>query len=191
MAKEDARIRGVYAKPLLKRDAPNTARMPLPMLKKAGEILLDSIKKEIKKDMAKTAGLRGRGKPVPIPDSTKFVDSFSYKIKGNSTIEIVSSWPTAEAHTIVPGASGGDAGATEPYRMTWLTGPRIKTVPIVTQDGQVIFRSAPLTAGDAWIHPGFLRYTFIERGVRKGRVRVMEELAQEIVELFLSKGALF
>jgi hypothetical protein len=164
--------------------------MTLPMMRKAGEILLDSIKKEIKKDMAKTAGLRGRGKPVPIPDSVKFVDSFSYQIKGSSTIEIVSSWPTAEAHTIVPGASGGASGATQPYRMTWLTGPKIKTVPLVTQDGRVIFRSAPL-AGNAWIHPGFLRYTFIERGVRKGRVRVMEELAQEIVELFLSQGALF
>ena len=189
MADESAALRGVYGKPLLKRDAPNTAKMPLPMLKKAAEIILDSIKKEIKKDMAKAAGLRGRGKPVPIPDSVKFVDSFSWRVKGSSTIEITSDWPTAVAHTISP--DGDQAKATKPYPMTWLTGPRIKTVPLVTQEGRVIFRSAPLTTANAWIHPGFLRYTFIERGVKKGRVRVMEEMAEEILRLFLSQGALF
>ena len=188
MPKESATLRGVYGKPLLKRDAPNVTQMPLPMLKKAAEIILDSIKKEIMKDMAKTAGLRGRGKPVPLPDSRKFVDSFTYRVKGKSTIEITSDWPTASAHTATPGEKEKQ---TKPYPMTWLTGPRVKTVPMVTQEGTVIFRSAPLTTSDAWIHPGFLRYTFIERGVKKGRVRVMEEMAEDILRLFLSEGALF
>ena len=75
--------------------------------------------------------------------------------------------------------------------MTWLTGPRVKTVPLVTQEGRVIFRTAPLTTSDAWIHPGFLRYTFIERGVAKGRVKVFEDMAEEIVSLFLSERDLF
>jgi hypothetical protein len=187
---DDVRIRGVYGKPLLKRDAPNVAVMPMPMLKKAAEIILKSIKKEIMKDMAKSAGLRGRGKPVPMPDSKKFVDSFSWKIVGKSTIEIVSNWPTASAHTSTPGKDDNKK-STEPYKMTWLTQPQVKVVPLVTQEGQVIFRTAPLTTADAWIHPGFLRYTFIQRGVDKGRVKVFEEMAEEIVGLFLAQGALF
>lgn len=187
---KETRIRGVYGRPLLKRDAPNVAQMPLPMLKKAADIILDSIKKEIMKDMAKTAGLRGRGKPVPIPDSRKFVDSFQWKIVGKSTIEFTSTWPTASAHTSTPGEGEGTK-ATPPYPMTWLTQPKVKTVPLVTQEGQVIFRTAPLTTAKAWIHPGFLRYTFIQRGVDKGRVRVFEEMAEEILALFLSQGDLF
>jgi hypothetical protein len=55
----------------------------------------------------------------------------------------------------------------------------------------VIFRTAPLTTANAWIHPGFLRYTFIERGVKKGRVKVFEDMAEEIVSLFLSERDLF
>lgn len=186
---DDVRLRGIYGKPLLKRDAPNMARMTPDMLKKAAVIFLDSVKKEIMKDMAKTAGLRGRGKPVAIPDSRAFVDSFSYKISGQSTIEIISSWPTARAHIQVPGSN--DKNVTDPYPMTWLVQPKVKVVPLVTQEGRVIFRAAPLTTADAWIHPGFLRYTFIERGITKGRVRVMEELAEDIVSLYLSQGSLF
>lgn len=183
---KNVRLRGVYGKPLLKRDAPNVIQMPPEMLRKAAEIILDSVKKEIMKDMAKTAGLRGRGKPVPLPDSRKFVDSFSYKIQ-NRQIEIMSDWPTAEQHIAKPGKSG----PSKPYPMKWLVQPKVKTVPLVTQEGTVILRSAPLTTADAWIHPGFLRYTFIERGVKKGRVRVMEELAEEIVQLALTQGDLF
>jgi hypothetical protein len=187
---DDVRLRGVYGKPLLKRDAPNAVQVPMPMLKKMAGIIVKAIKKEIMKDMAKTAGLRGRGKPVPMPDSKKFVDSFSWKISGKSTIEITSNWPTASAHTSVPG-EGDDKKSSAPYPMTWLTGPRVKTVPLVTQEGRVIFRTAPLTTSDAWIHPGFLRYTFIERGVAKGRVKVFEDMAEEIVSLFLSERDLF
>lgn len=185
---KEVRLRGVYGRPLIKRGEPNTVQMPMPMLKKAAAIILDSIKKEIMKDMAKTAGLRGRGKPVPLPDSRKFVDSFSWRVAGKSTIEFTSTWPTASAHTISPGEKGK---ATEPYRMTWLTQPRVKTVPLTTQEGRVIFRTAPLTTAKAWVHPGFLRYTFIERGVEKGRVRVFEEMAEEIVGLLLEQGDLF
>jgi hypothetical protein len=187
---DDVRIRGIYGKPLLKRNGPTAVQMPLPMLKKAGEIFLKSIKAEIMKDMAKSAGLRGRGKPVPMPDSRKFVDSFSWKISGQSTIEITSNWPTASAHTSVPG-KGDKKGSTKPYPMTWLTQPQVKTVPIITQEGRVIFRTAPLTTTNAWIHPGFLRYTFIERGVKKGRVKVFEDMAEEIVGLFLADRDLF
>jgi len=188
MAKKTATLRGVYGKPLLKRDAPNVARMPQKMLKRAADIILESVKTEIRKDMAKTVGMRGRGKPVPMPDSQKFVDSFTVKISGQSTIEIISSWPTAAAHAKAP---GDKSDSTKPYPMTWLTGPKIKTVPLVTQEGRVIFRTAPLTTANAWIHPGFLRYSFIERGITKGRVKVMEEMAPEIVALFLSQGNLF
>jgi hypothetical protein len=65
--------------------------------------------------------------------------------------------------------------------MWWLTKPRVNAIPIVTSGGEVIIRATP-EAGDAWIHPGFMRYSFIERGVKKGKERFVEEVLAEAVE---------
>jgi hypothetical protein len=202
MPSSPVKLRGVYGKPLLREGASIT--MTPQMLKRAGEIILESVRAEIKKDMAKSAGIRGGGHPkpygsrtpVPIPNSKKFVDSFYYKIKGKSTIEIMSDWPTAEAH-VGPIKNRelenlpGNKKATQPFKMWWLTKPKVNAVPIVTPDGTVIIRATP-ESGDAWIHPGFRRYSFIERGVRKGRDRFIKEvLSEEISRIVISDYTLF
>lgn len=200
-----AKMTGVYGKPLLK--AGDKAVVNSQLLRKAAAILLKSVKREIRRDMEKAKGLRGGTwpkpysdrDPVPIPQGEAFIRSFHWKIKGESSIEIWSSWPTAEAHTVKPTTRGLNAPvpgkpAQHPDKgipMTWLVQPKVKYVPIITENGQVIIRTAPLKTADAWIHPGFTRYTFIERGIRKGRVEVVKQLKDEIVSAFLAQGSLF
>ena len=63
--------------------------------------------------------------------------------------------------------------------MTWLTqAAGIGVVPIQTPDGNTIMRWAPKTTAEAWIHPGFKRYTFLDRGVKKGREKAATWLAE-------------
>lgn len=193
------RLRGVYGGPLGK-SAGGTVQLPKALLDKAGEVLLESIRQEIRADVTKARAMaRGRGKPVPLPDSPRFIESFKYRIKGKSTVEFYSDWPTAEAHTKTPDERGlegrGSDGRPIPPRqgfpMTWLVQPAVKKVPIVTTDGLVLIRTAPMTTQDAWIHPGFIKYTFLERGIRKGKVQFIERYAQEIVDLSIQQGLLF
>ncbi len=193
----NVRIRGVYGKPLLRQG--DSIPMTRDMVEQAANIILESVKAEITKDMAKAAGMRGGShpkpytdrRPVPIPDSPKFLDSFSYTIRGKSTIEIVSNWPTAEAHVgrlrskdLESPASS--KGSTPPFKMWWLTKPRVNAIPIVTSGGEVIIRATP-EAGDAWIHPGFMRYSFIERGVKRGKERFVEEVLAKAVASMVMK----
>ena len=199
-----ARIRGVLGGPLVKATG-NRVQLTPELLKRAASIILKSIKAEIKKDIAKSRGLRGghyptdykNRNPVPLPDSARFLRSWRWRIKGDRTIEFTSSWPTAEAHTKTPTKRGiSDFSDDRPdipkggFPMTWLVQPNVKYVPIITHTGQVIVRTAPLTIDKAWVHPGFIKYNFIERGVRKGRVKVVEELQREIVELAAQQGKL-
>lgn len=192
MPKSPVKIRGVYGKPLLKKGA--SIEMDAAHLALAGDILLKAVQDEIKKDQAKAAGMKGGSypkapgsrNPVPLPNTPRFVDSFSWRIKGKSTIEIVSNWPTAELHTGKTTSKGVDSppsrkGATPPFEMWWLVKPKVNAVPIITSSGNVIIRSAP-APGNAWIHPGFMRYSFIERGVKKGKKKFADAIAQEIAE---------
>jgi hypothetical protein len=109
------------------------------------------------------------GEPAGLPNSESFFDSFAYKISGRSTIVITSTWPWIAQHIEGRG----------PTRMTWLTQEQgVYRVPIVQDDGTVVVRFAPFRTEHAWVHPGFARHTFLERGVRKGR----EEMAKVIIE---------
>ena len=173
-AKAEVRLRGVYTGPL-------KITLDRPSLTQAGQIILKAVQKEIRKDAAKARAMTGKGKPVGIPDSERFVRSFSFRITGK-VIEIVSTWPTAEAHT--------QPGNDKPRKMTWLVQPKVKYVPIITGKGEVIVRTAPMTTSQAWIHPGFARYNFIERGVRKGRQAVLDKMGQRILDLGAEQGAM-
>jgi hypothetical protein len=162
-----------------------------PLLVRAAEILLDSVKKEIRTDMAKSRGVRGKGERVKLPRGKSFVDSFSFKIRGSSTIEIISTWPTIENYL----------KGTDSYKMSWLVQPKVKYVPIILGSGEVIIRTAPWTTPPpdkpgarrrkplkprpVWIHPGFAKYTFLERGIRKGKQRVVAEMPNEVLKLLL------
>jgi hypothetical protein len=163
-------LRGVYGKPWSKMagDIPMTKEL----LNRLGEALVESVVKEAKIDLAKQ-GIPSRGKPAGIPNKDEsFFDSFSYQIVGKSTIEILSSWPWIEQLT----------EGRKPFKMWWLThGQRMgRAVPLVQRDGTVLFRMAPLSLENAWIHPGFAKHTFVQRGVRKGREAMAQVMKEEI-----------
>lgn len=192
-------LRSVYGGPLFKSVGGKINLTP-GLLQKAGATILESVRRAIREDVAKSRAVaRGRGKPVPLPDSQRFVESFQFRVKGKSTLEFYSDWPTAEAHTKTPDERGLQARGendqpirpTQGFPMTWLVQPDVKKVPIITSDGVTLVRTAPMTTQEAWIHPGFIKYTFLERGVRKGRVQFIEDYAQEIVDLAIQQGLLF
>lgn len=172
--KSEVKIRGLYGKPM-------HVHLSLALLDEAAQIILDCIHDEIRKDIAKAHALgRVKGQPARLPDSEEFVKSFTYRIRGNSTVEIVSTWPTALAHT--------EKGHDKPRKMSWLVRSNVPTVPMVTTSGEVIFRTTPMNLTDAWIHPGFARYTFIERGARKGREQIIERMGGKIIQQVMDQG---
>lgn len=160
---------GPFSK-LLGRDIPLTR----PMLEELGEILVKHIVKEARKDLAKQGrSPTPRGEPEGLPTVGSFLKSFSYRIRGQRTIEILSTWPFLKQAT----------EGRQPYKMTWLTHEQgVRAVPIVQSDGTVVVRTTPFRTQDAWIHPGFARHTFINRAVKNAR----KEMAQAILERHLS-----
>lgn len=130
-------------------------------------------------------------------------DSFSFQIRGKSTLDIMSSFYGMNelARGDIPGR-----------RMTWLTqdakdrypshyaltdrerdlkmklGGRVSKgkrlpliVPVTGPGGSVIFRIAPIKTANAWIHPGIAKFTFFENALRKARVKCAEMLGIEAV----------
>jgi len=179
MANKGVRLKAVYGTPWSKLIGENIPLTPT-LLRKAGDIILAAVLKELKKDMAKAANMGGRGKPVPLPNSKKFVDSFSSSVRGAKTIEIISDWPFAKQW---------ETGK-KPFPMTWLTQQKgVVRVPILSSTQTVIIRTAPFAVGGAWIHPGFAKYTFLQRGIRKGRGEAAKMLAKEAVIPLLAKNS--
>lgn len=179
------KTRGVYGTPIAKL-AGVKVKLTRVQLQTSAEIILKAIKKEIKRDMALSAGIRPEGEPVRLPDTQRFVDSFKTRIRGQSTIEIYSDWPTASAHTtkLKPGfVENTRPDKSAPMEMTWLMKPKVPLARIVTQGGQVIVRTTPLSKNQdgPWIHPGFRKYTFLERGLRKGRIEAAKAIAAEVI----------
>lgn len=142
------------------------------VLHRLGQRLVEEVVKEARKDlMVQRARQAGSSQPEGLPSGEAFFRSFSYRISGQSTVEIVSSWPTIDA--IIKGR--------DPYRMTWLTQDNgVGIVPLQDEQGNTIFRFAPKNASTAWIHPGFARHNFIRRGVEKARAFLAEEVRKEI-----------
>ena len=189
------RAKGVYGKPLSK-----AAGMSIPLtrdqLDRMAKIILESIKAEIRRDIARTKGLAGRGNPVGLPNTKRFVDSWKYSIKGDSTMEFSTTWPV-KSFVVEPSEkdllNDKDPGATRPFAMKWLNRQQVPYVRIVQEDGNVVVRMTPdPTKGQKfWVHPGFKRYTFLQRGIRKGREKAIQSLTQEIVEGLLGEYDIF
>lgn len=194
---ENVQVRGAYGKPfakLLQDGIPVTNKL----LHKMGKCLVDAIHAESKKDFARRgwSGKDPHGGPV-------IWESFSYRIKGVSTVEILSSFY---------GMAEMGRGAIPDRKMTWLTqeakeqhpekypltegekkrgmrqsgrvskGERLPlVVPIKSKGGAIVLRMAPLKIGNAWVHPGIAKFTFLERGIRKGREACAEAIKSHIV----------
>ena len=193
---EPKRVRGVYGKPWSKlSNIPITREV----LEKLGACLVRTVVEEAKKDFAK------RGWSVKDPmGGPPIHQSFSYNIRGKSTIEVLSTFY---------GMSELGRGSIPERRMTWLTqeakekhperyrltrrerklrmrpagrpskGTRLPlVVPIQSDGGAVVFRMAPLTTRQAWVHPGIAKFTFIQRGIRKGLEGCIDILKEELRE---------
>jgi len=131
-------------------------------LKRIGEIIVESVVHQARIDAAKARGLKA-GNMIPL--DPKFFRSFGYRISGKSTIEITSTWSW-----ITDLVKGRDK-----YPMKGLhrkKGER-KVVPVASKNGVAIFRMVPLTTERSWIHPGIARHTFIRRGIKRARPKVL------------------
>lgn len=185
-----ARVRGT-----LGGVAAKTLEVPVTpdLLKRLGQCMVDSFAREAKKDFAK------RGWSGKAQDGTADIgESFSYKIRGERTVEVVSTFPYI-AELI--------SQDSKPHKMTWLTqeakkrhpsdfpltpreqklgmkpgGKRLPLViPLKSESGTIIFRMAPLTFADAWVHPGIARFTFVQRAARQGRAGCIAIIKQEVL----------
>ena len=188
------KVKGIYAGPVAKvLDIPVTKGL----LEKLGKCMVAAYVKEAKKDFAKR-GWSGEARDGSAP----IWDSFSYRIRGDRTIEVLSTFPDIEILTTQDIPS---------RRMTWLTqegknmkpsqypvtprekklgmkrGGRVSqnkrmplVVPMKDKSGTVVFRTAPLKMQDAWVHPGIARFTFMERAVRTGKAGCVQILADEV-----------
>lgn len=172
--------RRVYNKPLSKRMA--NIKLDVRTLMEFGQIICDSIKHEIAVDVGRVR-MGGRGLPLRLSEAHKIGDSIQYRVVGDS-LEFYSEHPLIQKFT--EGQS--------PFPMRWLDWKKgIRAVPIVTVQG-TIFRMAPGgpkkdggPPSPFWIHPGFRKYNFFERGVRKGREEVIRQFYARVVFPQLAK----
>lgn len=181
-------VKRSYGKPWAKltgRDIADRA-----FLDRVGAVLLREVIREAKLEAAseskrpigipsEEAGMNKT--PAGIPKDPKFFDSFNYRIVGQSTIEIYSTWPWIDL--VIKGK--------EPYSLAPKTGPGGgKTVPFSDPSGKVIFRSRPARGQDPWIHPGFAPHSFLQRGYKKARTKIKSMYGQQAKKV-LSKNRPF
>jgi len=213
------RVKGVYGKPFGKKAKLEVSKK---VLQELGEILVKTIAEEAKKDFAKR-GWSGRD-PMGGP---KLWDSFSYQIRGRSTLEITSTfyglgaltegipkrrmeWLTQEYKDKHPSEfkltprerelgmkqTGRVLSSRKGPARSLITGRFAKrgegrlplVVPVSAGGGTVVFRTAPLKMGEAWVHPGITRFTFLQRAIRKGREKAAEILGREAVRQVFGGG---
>ena len=171
------RLRGIYTRPWSKIAKNITFNQST--LKKIGKLLVKEIVKEAKRQR-RAQGNRStpQGEPEGLPKGPEFYKSFSYKVRGNSTVEVWSDWPVIEQ--LMEGR--------DKYPMTWFTHeagrPRMK---MKQKNGTVLVRTTPIKRADAWIHPGFAQHDFISKGIENARKGVATILGIEIAKK-LAKG---
>lgn len=166
-------------------------------LRRLGYALVKALKEESAKDFAK------RGWTGQDPNGGKPVwDSFSFRVVGSEVVLMSTFYGLKEM------VSGDIPGR----KMTWLTqeakdahpekyplsprekelgmkiggriskGQRLPLVVPLESEGVILFRVAPLTFGEAWVHPGVAKFTFLERGIRKGKAECLKIIQKEIVK---------
>lgn len=169
-------------------------KIPASVLADMAKCFIHIFIREAKKDFAK------RGWSLEDPrQGPPLHESFSFQLKGGE-IQIQSSFWGLD--TLV----SQDIPA---YRMPWLTqeakaenpskyaptkterapkvfpAKKVKSpliVPMKAENGDIIFRTAPLTRADAWVHPKIAKFTFIERALKQINQKCEDIVLQEIVK---------
>lgn len=159
------RLRGVYGKPLVKGTPLEDDEDRSDLLEETGKEAIEEVKKEIRRTSFK-------GQPKDL------LDSFSYRVEGKSTLVLESDHPAAKYL---------DKGV-KAHQMTYLA-KSDKPIPILTDEGEVIFRSAtPKSMQEGkWQHPGIKGKNFLDRGVDKAREKVKERIAESIKDRIKSR----
>lgn len=166
------KVGGVYAGPWS-----NVTDIPIsvPVLKKLGQAIVNAIVYEARVEIERSRALT----TMNLPNARRFYQSFSYRIRGGSTLEIYSTWPWIGP--IIEGTGG-------PFKMDWLTQEAgVYVVPIEGENGEILFRTTPKRRVDAWIHPGVAKHNFIRRGIDRGKKKAEEILVDHAVE-YLAGG---
>lgn len=158
------RVKGIYGKPWSKM----AGGIPIspPVLKAVGKLLVEAVQAEAREWMKAAGGFTPERQQ-------EFIDSFDFRIRGKSTIEITSTWPM---EPLMQGTG---------WQLRPSPNQTARIVPLKS-NGTVIFRMAPLTTANAWIHPGIGKHTFIQRGIRKGREKAAKILGPEIAKALLN-----
>lgn len=197
MAMNPQRMRAILGGPLARM-----TELPLSqkLLARVGQCMIDALAQESKEYFTKR-GWSGKD-PMGGPP---IWESFSFRIRGKSTLEITSSFY---------GMNELASGDIPDRKMTWLTqeakdrqptkfkltegekklgmkqtgrvsqGKRLPLIiPIENEGGQVELRRAPLQIGDAWVHPGIAKFTFFETAVRKWRLRCAQLIVEEMIRV--------
>ena len=172
MAEKPFRVKGIYGGPLAKkggfRGSPSNT-----ILSKLGDKCIEFIKQEATK-------VAGRSRSIP--RSEKFFNSFSWSLRGKSTIEIQSSWPHMKPETYMEGKKG------------WRVGSPGKVIPLIDKaSGKLIFRTMPAKlkkgacSDNVWCHPGLAKHTFIQRGIQRAKAAILDEYGATMVGHALGK----
>jgi hypothetical protein len=191
-------VKKVYGTPWSKLSKIELSQESLEML---GDFLIKTLAHESHVDFAKR-GWSGndptKGPPI--------WDSFTYVVSGK-TLEIQSSfygiaemvsgdiperkmtWLTQEAKDLHP-REYKLTKTEKRFRMNpagkMSKGKRMPlVVPLRQKTGTVIFRMAPLKMADAWVHPGIARFTFIQRAIKKGKIKCAELIGKELLKALI------
>lgn len=193
------KTRKVYTKPL--KPGGGGARIDLTpgVLQEIGDTILDSVKHEasleIAKHMNKPTREGGGDTPAYIRDMKALLAMLKVRVSGKSSIEIYLSENKTKRRvgnrtfTVNPYHDkfvSDDPKAHEPFVMDTLKSKVGKTVPLVGLDGEVVFRVVLPNA--AWVHPGFMKYTFLERGVAKGRAKSVDLIREKVIVPLIASG---
>ena len=187
------KTRRVYGKPMSKY-AGNGAGFDIPneVMEEIAKVMLDFVKREANIEIAKHVNkpTRDGGGDVPayIRDTKAFLAMLKARVSGKSSIEIYVSEGKRKkkvgdrVFTVHPYHSrflSDDPKDHKPFPMDSLKSKVGKTVPLVELDGKVVFRV--VLPNSKWVHPGFLKYNFLERGIEKGREKAIDIIREKVV----------
>lgn len=141
------------------------------IVRRMSEILEEEVRRAAREEA--TPRSPGRGRPMTLPNTETFFNSFRARVRGRLTVEVVCTYPFIRALT-----EGRD-----PYPMKWLTrAAGVPVVPIERADGTVILRATPASGDRPWIHPGFERHRFLDIAVKRARERVLDVSSEALAQ---------